>query len=117
MRTTPLYRDTLAFAAVLLELMEEVEGFAALRGRLTLGALAVVDAVAQALAGHYRLDRLADADAELCALRARLALAHYLGLVDDEGFTGLVAAADVIGRQLGGWQRRLARQGDAEARA
>ena len=68
MRTTPLYRDTLAFAAVLLELMEEVEGFAALRGRLTLGALAVVDAVAQALAGHDRLDRLADA--ELCALLA-----------------------------------------------
>ena len=109
MSKAPLYRDALTFAAVLLEVVEAGHSFAALRARLAHGALAVADLVAQALGGHDRHARLADADAELCALRARLALAPHLGLLDDDTFTGLVGCADVIGRQIGGWQRRLER--------
>ena len=106
----PIYRDTQVLCAVLLEATDGGHGFAPLRHALTGGALRVQAAVVQALAGHDRRARVDEADAELSVLHARLALAHYLGVLDDDAFTGLVACAQRIGRQLGGWSRSLARE-------
>lgn len=104
---TPLYRDTQAFCAVLLEALEGETDFIPLRHTLMSESLALQATIVQALAGTLRAEHLDEADALLCTLHARLALAHYLGLLGDEVFTALTSCANRIGRQLGGWLRKL----------
>ena len=113
MNGSPLYRDTLAFCGVLLEELAAtpLEGLEPLGRRLAEGALRLLDDVALALAGMERRERLEDADAELCTLRHHLLLAGELTLLGEEAFLGLAEQADTIGRQLGGWQKKL-RRGD-----
>lgn len=111
MTRTPLYRDTLALCGVLLEEIEGRERFAPLRWQLAEGALRLLDHVTLALAGFGRADHLVAADAELRALRARLHLAVEIGLLEQDSFLDLAEHAAKIGRQLGGWLRKL-RRGD-----
>ena len=103
----PLYRDTLALCGVLLEELEGVTTLAPVKERLARGALALLDFVVLALAGHERRDRLLDADAELRTLRAQLHLAYELGLVAEEPFLELAEQCDRVGRQVGGWLKKL----------
>ncbi len=103
----PLYRDTLALCGVLLAELEAESGHERLRGRMGDGALRLLDGVSLALAGFDRLDRVVDADAELCTLRTHFHLALELELLDEETFLALVEQADAIGRQLGKWLQKL----------
>jgi hypothetical protein len=112
---SPLYRDTLALCGVLLEELEPEPRYAMLRERLAKGALRLVDEVALALSGFDRLEQLEGADAELQALRAHLHLAFELQLLDEEAFLTLAEQADAVGRQVGGWLKKLRRQ-QGEAR-
>ncbi len=110
MTGSPLYRDSLALCGVLLHELAGGESYAALRRHLEEGALRLVDQVSLALAGMDRRERVEGADAELQALRAHLHLALELGMVDEEGFLALAEQADAVGRQLGGWLKKLRRR-------
>lgn len=105
MKEAPLHRDTLALCGVLLEEMGQA-GADALARHLAANALAVLDDVTLAVAGHRRRDRLEDADAGLRLLRTHLRLAHELSLLDRDLFLELAGQADKMGRQLGGWLKR-----------
>lgn len=106
MKETPLHRDTLALCGVLLQDLGE-EGAKVLRQRLATSALVVLEDVTLAVAGYDRIARLQDADAGLRLFRNHLRLAHELGLLEKESFLEFAEQADVIGRQLGGWLKRL----------
>jgi len=109
MNGSPLYRDTLALCGVLLQEIDTVPGFAALRHRLAEGALRLLDEVSLAVAGYDRLERVQSADAELQALRSHLHLAFELALFDEETFLAVGEQTDAIGRQVGGWLKKLRR--------
>lgn len=112
MKGTPIYRDTLALCGVLLEELESVEDFSGLRRRLTEGVLYLVDHVTLAIGDFDRPGRLHQADAELATLRSHLQLAYELQLVDEDAFLGLAEQADAVGRQIGGWLKKLRRHPD-----
>jgi hypothetical protein len=70
--------------------------------------LSLLDRVTLALQGNERALRLDDADEILVGVRLRLRLAEQLGLVDERQLMYALDLADSIGRQIGGWQKRLA---------
>ncbi len=107
MKSSPLYQDTFALCGVLLEAMETRKDFRELNSRLCRGALRLLDFVVLAVAGFDRHDRLLDADEELRTFRVHLSLALELGLLDEEAFLAYIEQADRIGRQIGGWLRKL----------
>jgi 23S rRNA-intervening sequence protein len=111
MTGSPLFRDTFALCGVVLEEVELEAGFQDVRRRLGRGALRLLDDVTLAFAGFERQERLADADAELATLRVQLRLAYELEVLDEEMFLALAEQADRIGRQLGGWLKKLCRSG------
>lgn len=111
MKEAPLHRDTLALCGVLLEEMGE-RGTDALGRHLAANALHLLDDVTLAVAGDRRRDRLEDADAGLRLLRTHVRLAHELGLLDRDLFLDLADQADRVGRQLGGWLKRVRASGD-----
>ncbi len=113
LRGSPLYRDTFALCGVLLEEIEREAPYQRLRRRLGDGALRLLDYVTLAFAGFGRLDRLEDADAELATLRTHLRLAYELEVLEEELFLALAAQADAVGRQIGGWLKKLRRQPEA----
>jgi hypothetical protein len=91
-------------------LVEELRGNdTALGRRLAEGVLRFVDHVTLAASGFDRGRRLSAADAELRTLRAHLLLAFELGLLGEETFLAVSEQADSIGRQLGGWRKKLER--------
>lgn len=108
MTSSPLYRDTLALSGVLLEELAAESRYGRLRRRLEEGSLRLLDRVSLALSGFDPQVRLEEADAELATLRAHLALAFELELLDEESFLALAEQADTIGRQIGGWSKKLA---------
>ena len=116
MTGSPLYRDAFAFCGVLLEELEEGERYPGLRRRLADGALRLLDHVALALAGYDRLDRVHDADLELQALRAHLHLAYELEVLDEKVFLAIAGQADTVGRQIGGWLKKLRSKPDDRMR-
>lgn len=79
-----------------------------LEERLHRDALALLDHIVLALKGFDRDHHLDEADATAAVLRARLRLARDLERLDDRRLVFLTDQLDQIGRQIGGWQRRLA---------
>ncbi len=72
-------------------------------------SLDLLDALVLALKGIEREEQLAVADRDLIRLRMRLRLAHAIDLLDERQLEFLLRLTDDIGRQLGGWQKSLAR--------
>jgi hypothetical protein len=72
-------------------------------------SLALLDAVVFALKGIDRAEQLILADQHLIRLRLRLRLAWQAELLTERQALYLLGLADDIGRQLGGWQKRLSR--------
>jgi hypothetical protein len=85
------------------------EGTDALSRELCAKALALLDLVTLALQDRERDLRLTDADELLVGLRLRLRLAGQLGRLDERQLMHVLGLADSVGRQIGGWQKRLAR--------
>jgi hypothetical protein len=69
--------------------------------------LRLLDGVVLALKDRERLEALDEADRTLLQLRQRLRLAVPQALLDDRQALHGLARCDDIGRQLGGWLRRL----------
>lgn len=114
MSASPLYRDAFALCGVLMEELEKAAAYDQLRRHLGAGALRLLDAVTLALNGFERRRHLELADAELCTLRGHVRLAHELDVFDEETFLALAEQADVIGRQIGGWLKKLRRQPEGD---
>ncbi len=109
MSASPLYRDTFALCGVLFEELDPETPFESLNWHLQGGALRLLDHVTLALGGFELGEHLHGADAELATLRAHLHLAHELHVLPEESFLALAEQADAIGRQIGGWLRKLRR--------
>ena len=71
--------------------------------------LTLLDLVTFALQDRERDLRLADADEVLIKVRLRLRLAGQLGRLDERALMHALGLADDVGRQIGGWKKRLAR--------
>lgn len=110
MRGSPIYQDTMALCVVLIEEIETVRTYQPICHRLATGALRLVDHITLALSGFERQERLQDADAELLTLRTHLHLALELNIIDEDEFLNLVEQADLVGRQIGGWLKKMAHQ-------
>ncbi len=113
LRGSPLYRDAFALCGVLLEEVEREAPYERVRRRLGDGAVRLLDDVTLAFAGFGRRERLEDADAELATLRTHLKLAYELEILEEEMFLALAGQADAVGRQIGGWLKKLRRQPEA----
>jgi hypothetical protein len=74
---------------------------------LALEALRLLDTVTLALKNIERESALEDADLILIRLLLRLRLAVETELLNDRQGQYALAQADDIGRQLGGWKKRL----------
>ena len=81
----------------------------ALSRELCAKSLTLLDLVTLALQDRERDLRLTDADELLVALRLRLRLAEQLGTLDERQLMYALGLVDSVGRQIGGWQKRLAR--------
>lgn len=85
------------------------EGSDALSRELCAKTLALLDLITLALQDRERDMRLTDADELLVGVRLRLRLAGQLGSLDERQLVHALGLADGLGRQIGGWQRKLAR--------
>lgn len=99
----PIFSDTFTLCQWLLERLDGQPGV--LATTLCRNALQLLEAVALALKGRQRDERLEEADERLIMLRLQLRLAATTGLLEEEQSLFALAEADRIGRQLGGWQR------------
>lgn len=81
---------------------------ATLARTLEVDALRLLDHVTLALKNFDRERHVEEADAALLLLRVHLRLAHELGLLDARQLVHVTGEAAEIGRQIGGWQKRLA---------
>jgi len=67
----------------------------------------LLEHVVLALKGFEREEQVERADRAAALLRIHLRLALDLGQLDEDQFLHLASELDGIGRQIGGWQRRL----------
>ncbi len=102
-------RDAVALCGVPIDELETSASYAVLRRRLTEGAIRLVDRVTLSVHGFDAAESLRSADAELQTLRTHLRLAHDMSIVDEELYVDCVEQAGDIGRQIGGWRKKLAR--------
>lgn len=79
----------------------------ALSFELCAKAMLLLDLATLALQDRERDLRLAEADELLVGLRLRLRLAEQVGRLDARQLMHGLGLADDVGRQIGGWQKRL----------
>lgn len=104
-QAAPVYRDAFRLAEwILAAFGGREEELPRSICRLSLG---LCDHLALALGGRDTEGRVADADDDLVRLRSRLRLAASVGAIDEERLVHALGLCDAIGRQLGGWLRRL----------
>jgi hypothetical protein len=106
-RRAPLFADTFALCEWLLGRLDGEPGV--LAASVCRNALALLEAVALALKGQLREERLIEADERLVALRLQLRLAAATGRLSERQVLYALERADGIGRQVGGWRRALER--------
>lgn len=101
----PLYTAAYDLAVwVLGHLNERQDTLSAEISRL---ALRLLDCVVLALKDRERLEQLDQADLILLQLRQRLRLAVSAALLDERQALHGLGRCDDVGRQVGGWLRRL----------
>jgi hypothetical protein len=104
MKQAPLFVQSFELGS---RVLREVDGGGALGASLHRDTLALLDHVVLALKGFDREDHLDRADALATLLRVRLRLAVRVTLISEGLMLALTRELDEIGRQIGGWLRRL----------
>jgi hypothetical protein len=104
-KEAPLFAQSLSLSQWLLQNLAVPSP---LRERIHAHALDLLEHLTLALKGFDREEHVEQADRTAARLRVMLRLAHELGQLDEERFLFLAEQLDGIGRQIGGWQRRLA---------
>ncbi|MEM7253288.1 MAG: four helix bundle protein [Pseudomonadota bacterium] len=105
---TPIYRDTRALAGVLLQTLAGSDRYASLCNRIETTALQLLDEVSLALGGFDTVVAIERADMTLRCLRSQLLLAYELEILAEDDFEDFAEGTNAIGRQLGGWLKKLA---------
>ncbi len=101
----PLFGDTFALCEWLLGRLDGNDKV--LAQSICRIALGLLSDMTLALKGRGRQVRVEDADEQLISLRVQLRMARATGLLDEQQMLYALEAVDNIGRQLGGWRRRL----------
>jgi hypothetical protein len=104
-KEAPLFVQSMALARWL---FENLRGPGVLVERIQRDALRLLDEIVLALKDVDRDESLARADTTAALLRVHLRLGQELGAVDERQLVFLTGELDAVGRQIGGWQRRLA---------
>lgn len=104
MKEATLHTDALDLAGWLLGRFSQPDP---LSDRVCRRALDLTESVALALQGLDRRGSLELADQALASLRVLLRLAYGLGRLDERQVLHAHERLDGIGRQIGGWTRRL----------
>lgn len=105
----PLFVDTMRLAAWLLRHVGAAPTPVA--RQLAADAITLLDQVTLSLQERERrAARVSTALERLSLLRVHLRLAGELGLLDERQVVFVLGECDGIGRQLGGWARRLTRE-------
>jgi hypothetical protein len=102
---SPLSRDTEALSEYLLGRFSSSPQ--PLPNRICHTALDLHESIMLAFQGRRTLTWLYHADEQLCVLRALLRLAHSQHMLDDTQLLHGSRMTESIGRQLGGWLKRL----------
>lgn len=116
MASAPLQHDAIAFAGVLLDLVDREDpsaGFPSARNRLATASLAVVEEVVLAFRRQDPVPHLHAADDALAVARVHLSIALGLGFLSQDAHLALMDQADRIGRQIGALLRSLDRDAPA----
>ncbi len=101
----PLFTDAFSLCQWLLEHFTDEKHRLALR--IQDNALALLDDLVLALKNRDRHERLDAVDNRLITLRIQLRLAETLNLMSESQLLHCLEYTDSLGRQLGGWLRRL----------
>ncbi len=105
MKEAPLYAEAHDLARWI---VENVPHDAPLPRRLHESSIDLLESVVLALKKHEREARIDEADSICVRLRACLRLACDTRTIDERRLLHLAERLDSIGRQIGGWKRRLA---------
>ena len=107
----PLFVDTMRLSTWLLHHVGTAPP--PLARQLAADVILLLDQVTLSLQERDRRPaRVTSALERLSLLRVHLRLAAELGLLDQRQLVFILEECDGIGRQLGGWARRLTREGD-----
>lgn len=101
----PLFADTQDLAQWVFGHFHEDERV--LARALCTTSLELAEAVGLALANRDRMERIAEADDHLIRLRVQLRLALSAGYLSERQMLYAAEGVREIGKQLGGWQRKL----------
>lgn len=101
----PIYTDTFKLCQWLLDHFDNTPHV--LAQRITICALDLLQAITLALKGRRREDQVDIADENLIILRTHIRLAQACGLLSESQMIHVLQQANLIGRQLGGWIKRL----------
>lgn len=108
MKEAPLFVRSYDLYAWLLQRLDKHDAPSPhLRAAILGEARALLDAVVLALSRFDTTERAAVADEHAALLRVHLRMAADRGLVDTDQLLYCAGELDDIGRQLGGWRKRL----------
>lgn len=107
MREAPVFVAAYDLYSWLLDRCEGVAAYPGVRDAVIGHSRALLDALTLALCNFDRMERLVDADERLALLRAHLRLATDKGMLNDRQLVHASRLTGEIGRQIGGWRRKL----------
>lgn len=107
MKEAPLFIHTYDLHSWLLDRLESRDTHPALRAAVLDHSGKLLEAVSLALARFDTADRLIEADAHATLLRVHLRLASDKRLLDDRQLCHATRRLRDVGRQIGGWRKRL----------
>ena len=109
MKEAPLFVDAYDLTSWVLGRMaaKQEDSSALLRARVANTCLDLLDSVTLALKGYDTHDKVERADEAVALLRVQLRLAMDLECLERRQFLHAVERLDAIGRQIGGWLKRL----------
>jgi hypothetical protein len=109
MKEAPLFVRGYDLYGWLLDRMESGTSYSVLRRTIVEEATRLIEAVTLALQGYDPPGRALHADEAAALLRLHLRMAEERNLLTEKQYAYAVQTLDDVGRQLGGWRKRLDR--------
>ena len=103
----PLFVRSYDLHSWLLDRLEQVDHHPEVRVAVLASSRSLLENVSLALSGHATATRIAEADEDLVLLRIHLRLAAEKRLIDQRRLLHANEQLRDIGRQIGGWRKRL----------
>lgn len=107
MKEAPLFVDAYDLHSWLLDRFEAKPIAKRVGDEVLTHSARLLDSIALAVARFETVERLLEADSETTLLRVHLRLAAEKGLLDDRQLLHANRKLRAIGRQIGGWSKKL----------